>query len=75
MRTTAPFVLVFVDFDPQEWNRFVSLNQQLFQFGARYWKHSVFFLFPLGPLNLARFRQTCLREFMDFLPPFVGRYL
>ena len=53
MRTTfAPFVLVFVDFDPLEWNRLVSLGQQLFQFGPRYWIQSVE-LFPLGPLNLA----------------------
>ena len=42
MRTTfAPFMLVFVDFDPLEWNRFVSLNQQLFQFGSRYWIYSI----------------------------------
>ena len=67
MRTTfAPFVLVFVDVDPLKWNRLVSLGQQLFQFGSRYWIHSVK-LFPLGPFNLARFRQTCLRELIRSL--------
>ena len=67
MRTTfAPFVLVSVDFDPLDWNRFVSLDQQLFQFGSQYWIHSVK-LFPLGPFNLAGFRQTCLCELIRSL--------
>ena len=67
MRSTfAPFVLVFVDFNRLEWNRFVSLNQQLFQFVSRYWIHSVK-QFPLGPFNLAGFRQTWLRELIRSL--------
>ena len=62
MRTTfAPFVLIFIDFDPLEWGWLVSLGQQLFQFGSRYWIHSVE-LFPLGLLSLAGLDQTCLRE-------------
>ena len=39
----------------------MSLCQQFFQFGSRYWIQSVK-LFPLGPLSLAGLRQTCLRE-------------
>ena len=83
MRATfAPFVLVFVDFDPLEWNRLVSLGQQMFQFGSRCWIHSVE-LFPLRPLSLAGLRQTCLRalviglkaDVFGTLPPFFGRYL
>ena len=58
MRTTfASFMLVFVDVDTLKWNRFVSLNQQLFQFGSRYWIYSVK-MFPLVPFNFAGFRQT-----------------
>ena len=34
-------MLVFVDVDPLKWNRFVSLIQQLLQFGSRYWVYSV----------------------------------
>ena len=77
----GPSVLVFVDFDPLEWNRLVSLRQQLFQFGSRYWIHSVELL-SLGPLSLAGLRQTCMnwseasmRMFLELLPPFFGRYL
>ena len=67
MRTTfASFMLVFVDVDPLKWNRFVSLNQQLFQFGSRYWIYSVK-MFPLVPFNLAGFRQTSLRELIRSL--------
>ena len=58
MRTTfVSFVLVFVDVDPLKWNRFVSLIQQLFLFGSRYWIYSVK-MCPLVPFNLAGFRQT-----------------
>ena len=58
MRTTfASFMLVFVDVDPLKWNRFVSLIQQLLQFGSRYWTSSVK-MFPLVSFNLAGFRQT-----------------
>ena len=61
MRTTfAPFVLVL------EWNRFVSLIQQLLQFRSRYWVYSVK-MFPLAPFNLAGFRQTWLRELIRSL--------
>ena len=67
MRATfAPFVLVFVDFFPLEWDRLVSLGQQFFKFGSRYWLHSVK-LFPCGPLSLAGLRQTCLRELVRVL--------
>ena len=83
MKTTfAPFVLVFVDFDPLEWDWLVSLDQQFFQFGSRY-GYTALNCFHLAHSALrdsvkpacVNWSEASKRMFLELLPPVFGRYL